>query len=143
MMMSKVHATAAGDRRALDQAFGSDPLEPLTVEAIEDNPWLAVVRDLQVGADAEVIWAAAWAADALIERATKWANEAANPVEKEKWLDLIPVAERQVERVASFGTPWPETDITDAPVYERYAGLVREESEVNEPRDYEIPGRGR
>ena len=142
-MRNREHPTAAGDRRTLDEAFGSDPLEPLTAEAIEDNPWLAMVRNLQSGADAETVWAAACAADAMIGRATQWANEATDPVDKEQWLDVIPMAEKQVERAAGFWAAPLETEITAEPVHEFYPGLTREESGVNPQRDDQIPRRGR
>jgi hypothetical protein len=142
MMESREQPTAAGDRRALDEAFGSDPLEPLTAEAIEDNPWLAVVRDLPIGADAETILAAACTADAMIERATQWANQATDPVDKEQWLDLIPMAEKQLERAANFWAPSMEP-MSGELVCESYPALSGEESEVTRHRDPEIPGRGR
>src|SRR6516165_1293569 len=142
-MIGREQPTAASDRRALDEAFGLDSLQPLTAEAIEDNPWLALVRNLEIGADAETIWAAACAADALIDRATQWANQATDPVDKEQWLDLIAMAEKQVERAASLATPSLETEITGKLLDERYPGLIREESEANPQRDHEIPRRGR
>jgi hypothetical protein len=130
----------AEDRRLLHEALSSNPLEPLTVESIEDNPWLAVVHVLEASADAEVILAAASAADAMIDQATRWANGAADPADEEQWLDLLRLAEERVERCAELSQA---AAMREASIYERYPDLTRDDGGAAASLDEDMPGRGR
>jgi hypothetical protein len=137
--MDRDEGSADADWRALNEALSSYPVE-VTVEGLKDNPWLAVVRDLPAGADAELSSAAALAADAMIDRATRWANGARDPAEKEGWLELIPLAEERIERAAGLRARMLEVaeDILD----DRYHGLTGDSSEAAPGDDRERAATG-
>jgi hypothetical protein len=86
------------DVRAIGDALKTHA-EPLTIEAIEQNPWHAVARDLPHDAGAELAAAVVKATDELGERATKWGNRTDDPEERKAWHDLAELAQRRGEGV--------------------------------------------
>jgi hypothetical protein len=84
------------DVRAIGEAFTTRD-QPLTIEAIEQNRWHAVARDLPGSADIELAAAVMTAADDLGDRATKWGNRSDDAEERQAWHALAQMAERRTE----------------------------------------------
>jgi hypothetical protein len=92
--------TAAEDRRAFEEALKANPLETLTIDSIEQNPWHAVAHGLPDDASAELAAAVVRATDDLGERATQWAELANADDAREHWLDVAELAQMRGENAA-------------------------------------------
>lgn len=121
-MIGREHdITAAEDRRAVEEAL-KDRSQPPTIESIEQNPWHAVARDLPHDASAELAAAVVRATDDLGERATAWANQAGDPVERERWHDVAELAQVRGENAALAQhvevarTAWREPEFSRATI---------------------------
>jgi hypothetical protein len=89
------------DLRAVGEAFQTHA-EALTFEAIEQNLWHAVARDLPGGASAGLAAAVVIITDELSDRATKWGNRTDDDKERRAWHALAEMAERRGEKASTL-----------------------------------------
>jgi hypothetical protein len=94
--MNQNYYATDDDVRAVGEALRTHD-QPLTIEAIEQNPWHAVARDLNPWPSAELSAAVVKATDDLAERATKWGDRTDNPEERKGWHELAELAQVQGE----------------------------------------------
>jgi hypothetical protein len=88
-----------GDRQAIEEALKESD-QPLTMEAIELNPWHAVARELARDASTELAAAVVHVTDDLGECATKWGNRADDAEERQAWHDLAELTQIRGENAA-------------------------------------------
>src|SRR5271163_4450818 len=88
------------DRRAIADALKEHD-QPLTIKAIEQNPWHAVARELPKDASAELTAEVVRVTDDLHHQATMWGNRAGvgapneNSEEREHWFGLAELAQER------------------------------------------------
>jgi hypothetical protein len=89
----------AQEHAAVEQALNERD-EPLTIEAMQDNPWHAVARDLPDDASAALAAEVVRVTEDLERRASEWAKQAVNPAEQDHWLDLAELSQTRREEAA-------------------------------------------
>jgi hypothetical protein len=87
------------DRQAIEEAF-RERGQPLTVEAIEQNPWHAVAREVGRTASTELSAAVVEATEQVGERAMKWGDRAEDSEERKAWHAVAAMAARRGEEAA-------------------------------------------
>lgn len=106
------------DVRAIGEAADTRA-EALTIEAIQQNPWHAVVRGLPENAGIELAAAVLTVTNELGDQAAKWGNRTDDAGERQAWNDLATVAQRRGETALMlnervFGVDEPEMSRTTA-----------------------------
>jgi hypothetical protein len=103
-LMSDNYYPTDDDVRAIGEAV-STRAETLTIEAIEQNPWHAVVRCLSENASVELAAAAMTVTDELGGQAAKWGNRTDDAAERRAWDDLAALAQRRAETALTPNEP--------------------------------------